>query len=46
MTEKDVKFLIRDEIRAHEYRVGFVSGILGGVILASLYSWLYILTFR
>lgn len=50
MSEQDIKLLIKgeikDEIRAHEIRVGFVSGVIGGVILTSLYGWLYVLTFQ
>lgn len=37
MTPEEIETLINSKIRSHEIRVAFVSGIVGGTILAGIF---------
>jgi len=41
MTESEVRELVASEILAHERRVGFVSGVIGTVLLLANFGVVY-----
>jgi hypothetical protein len=46
LNEDEINQIIKNAIREHEYRIGLISGILGSLILFSIYYWLMILSQR